>query len=102
MSPLARFEHANWRLVPDHLHRDLERWLLDGKLVRSHFLNFILRNDLLAAVRSASPTEKAALVDIVTFLADECPHEAYGSVEDWIEWRAMGGWRGLQEAAQRV
>jgi hypothetical protein len=101
MSPLARFNDADWTLVPPRLQAPLERWLVDGQFPRSAFLNFVLRNDLVAAVRAGSPAERAALADIVFFLMTECPGEAYGSVEDWKEWRHLGGWRGMRNETEK-
>ena len=78
MSPLQRFENADWTLVPPHLQQPLERWVTDGIRPRPLFLQRILANDLTGAVKIGNPVERAALADIVCFLMTECPAECFG------------------------
>ncbi len=99
--PYARFERADWTPIPLHLHSALERWLTEGVLPRREFLRSILTNDLTGAVRHGSPSERAALVAIVSFLIAECPHTGFGGAEKCAEWRRMGGWRGMQEMLEQ-
>lgn len=101
MSPLARFENADWTLVPQHLHEQLERWLVDGRRPQSAFLDFVIGNDLVNAVRTGQSIERGRLVGLVTFLISECPGQAYGSVWHRNEWRNLGGLRGVRELGNR-
>ena len=103
MSPLARFEHANWLLVPHRLHHPLERWLVDGIEPRnSLFLRAVLKNDLFGAVRHANHLERAGLIALVTFIGYECPPGSFGSTAAYAEWQGIGGLRGVRDTAERV
>lgn len=102
MPPVARFENADWRPIPQHLQEPLRQWLRTGQLPHSYFLNMLLRNDLMATIGAARIDEWAALHGIVHFLHAECPAEAYGDVESWIEWRAIGGWRGMWNKTEKL
>lgn len=98
--PYVRFERADWTPIPMHLHAPLERWVTEGHLPRREFLRSILTNDLAGAVRHGSPSERAAMLGIVSFLITECPHTAFGSAEKCAEWQRLGGWRGMHDAIE--
>jgi hypothetical protein len=100
--PLRRFEHVNWTRVPDHLHDQMEGWLVDGVAPASPFLYAVLRNDLIEAVRRATPIEGAMLAEIVGFLLTDCPPQCFGNSAQVFAWAEMGGWAGMREQANRV
>jgi hypothetical protein len=101
MSPLARFENADWTRVPPRLHHELERYLVDGIRPQSLFLARVLANDLAGAIVQASRTQRAGLVDLVLFLEDDCPFESYGGRDHYEHWIALGGWRGMRDECER-
>ena len=102
MSPLARFENADWSLVPPPLHAPLERWLVDGiEPQKSPFLRAVLKNDLIGAIRHARFRERTSLVQLVSFLAFECPSASFGSEKAYAEWKEIGGLRGVREIGNR-
>ena len=101
MSPLARFEHADWSLVPDHLHHQIERWHSDGAMPKSGFLTDVLCNDLVGAVRDGNPMERASLVGVVLFLIGEGDPQSYGSLDKCEAWHDMRGARGVREITDR-
>jgi hypothetical protein len=103
MSPHARFEKADWSVVPDYLHHQLERWLVDGiRPPKSRFLYAVLCNDLATAVTVGNHIERAALVAIVVFLSYECSLPCWGSPGKCTEWEKLGGWRGMREMTERM
>lgn len=85
---------ANWTLIPDHLHAELEGWLCFGTMPRSRFLLAVLANDLLAADMVASDDEFRRLIDIVRFLNEDAPGFAHGSLGKVLLWEFLGGLAG--------
>lgn len=97
MSPLERFEQANWSLVPHHLHHQLERWLTDGIEPKRDFLNALLKGSIKGSIAAASHLERRKFFDLVDFLNRECPPQCWGSPVDFGAWKAIGGWRGMRD-----
>lgn len=79
------------KAVPVHLWGSLEAHI-EGGYETSPSLNAILEGDLIEAARICDTETKAALADIVTFLADWAPERCFGSpkaVEDWRQSRGQ-------------
>jgi hypothetical protein len=102
MSPLTRFEHCDWRLVPHHLHHQLESWLTDGTMPKSGFLFAVLCGDRAKARREGTAAERAALVDLRLFLTRDCLPQAFGSGANVIAWAEIGGWRGMRDLTENT
>lgn len=85
---------ADWGLVPDHLHHELETYLVIGKLPTSRFLFSVLAYDMDAAEMVANPVEDAALPDLVHFLNTYAPGLAHGSLRKILVWEFLGGLEG--------
>jgi hypothetical protein len=102
MSPLARFETANWTLVPHHLHHPLERWLCDGiEPDRSAFLRELLKGSVKGSLAAAGILERRKFFDLVDFLNWHCPPQCWGSPADYETWKAIHGWRGMRDTEVR-
>lgn len=85
---------ADWGLVPDHLHEQLEAWICFGKMPRSRFLLAVLAADLPAAELVASADEDRRLVDVAYFLRVYAPGLASGSLAKMLLWEFLGGLHG--------
>lgn len=97
MSPLERFEQANWSLVPGNLHGQMERWLTDGIEPHSVFLRCVLKGDLRGSLAHVGVPQRRKFFDLVDFLNRECPPQCWGSPVDFGTWKAIGGWRGMRD-----
>lgn len=73
--------------VPFHLHEGLIEYLVARRPV-GHLLTAILSNDLTEACVRADPQVRPHLVDVVLFLVNYAPANAWGSdkaVTSWLE-----------------
>jgi hypothetical protein len=74
-----------YEALPSHLRDGMRRYLEEG-IPTGGFLRAVLENDLMGAVKRASPgTNLLALVD---WLLEHAPADAWGSVEavsNWIQ-----------------
>lgn len=82
---------ANWTLVPEHLHDQMERWICYGEMPDNRFLLATLANDFIAAELVANPVEFEMLIDIVHFLKADAPLLASGSLAKMLVWEFLGG-----------
>jgi hypothetical protein len=75
--------------VPDHLRDGLIAYFVEHVRPGS-FLMAVLANHLSDAVQRADPKSLAALPDLVGFLVEYAPHDAWGHyhiVRAWLEQR---------------
>lgn len=79
----SRLQRCN---VPDGLHDGLINYLASGTPC-GHFLTAVLSNDLKGACNRADLENKYRIWDIVFFLFNYAPGNAWGSVERVQEWR---------------
>lgn len=73
--------------VPEHLRPGLARYLEEG-IRPGSFLSAVLENDLLGAVMYADDVSRAAIPNVVRYLANHAPASAWGSpmaVSQWIK-----------------
>ena len=85
--------------VPEHLHRGLITYLLDG--VRpGGFLMAFLSGDLWRAIDAADDDSIAAFRQLRRFLANEGPAQCYGTLDNVRQWMAKGGLLGQQLAKE--
>ena len=78
------------RNLPEGMHDGLIRYLVYG-LPPGSFLEAVLSNDLLEAVKRCDPVNEAHLADYVKFLYNHAPAQAWGTPErvwSWIESKA--------------
>jgi hypothetical protein len=71
--------------VPDHLRAGLVRYFSDG-IMPGSFLQAVLCNDLIEAVRRADPSSRSALPSLIDFLMMHAPAQAWGSRERVLAW----------------
>jgi hypothetical protein len=95
MSPLKRFDDADWTGIPHHLHHQIEDYVADGTPPESPFLGDILTGDLRRAC-SRVP-ERENLFAIVDFLGLYMPIEAWGHAGACVRWGELGGQRGIAQ-----
>jgi hypothetical protein len=95
MSPLARFENADWTQIPNNLHHQIEAFICDGTPPTSPYLGDILTGDLRRAC-SRVP-ERETLFAIVDFLGLHVPIEAWGHAIACVKWGELGGLRGIRD-----
>lgn len=94
MSPLQRFETADWSAIPHTLHQQIEAYVLDATPPISPFLGDILCGDLRRAC-SRVP-ERETLFAIIDFLGLHVPLEAWGHAGACVYWGELGGLRGIE------
>jgi hypothetical protein len=82
--------HIEWGRIPEFMRPGLARWMLHGA-EPGRFLQAILRNDLVGAVRNGDEENADLLRDYVLFLHLSAPHGSWGSEPIYNAWRAAGG-----------
>lgn len=88
----AKMKKFGWDFfspVPEHTQGSLERYFLYG-LEPGSFLRAVLSNDLVSAVSRADPQNKAALADIVNWIAENAPDGSWGHSDYYTEWINKG------------
>lgn len=98
---IARFEHADWHLVPVRLHGEVERYLTDGVAPRSWYLRAVLAGELRTLARIARGHEWSALPALCRFLEHDCPSHCWGSQDHFEAWLELGGARGVVRTTEK-
>ena len=83
---MMKYVHKN---VPTRTIRSINNYVTDG-LVPGDFLTAVLENKLIEAFSRADAENLNAMEDIVRYIYNEIPMDAWGSedeVEKWIELR---------------
>jgi hypothetical protein len=73
--------------VPDHLHEGLIEYLAARRPV-GHFLTAVLSNDLTETAIRADPYVRPYIADVVTFLLNYAPADAWGDEKRVAAWLA--------------
>ena len=76
------------RSLPPHMIDGVVRYLVRG-IPPGSFLNAVLSNDLMGALREADDANRNALWAYGNFLYNCAPSDAYGSPERVAEWRGI-------------
>ena len=79
--------------VPKELAAELVDWFIDGKPT-SKFVQCIVRNDVVAAMREAGETAQAGLVGLIVWMMRTGPAGAWGAPS------ALRGWKGLMRGSK--
>ncbi len=78
-------DHVDYSMLPDHM-QVVAREYVENFLMPGDFLQAVLRNDLVAAFSRADATNAAAMQTWASWLYNECPSAAWGTmakVEAW-------------------
>ena len=75
--------------VPPHILPPLDRYI-SQHVPPGHFLTAVLSNDLREACCRADDVCRAAILQIVYYLHNCCPHAAWGSPEKVARWLELG------------
>jgi hypothetical protein len=84
--------------IPEHMCDGLVAYIINGRPV-GDFLTAILSNDLKEACSRADNDNQKLLYDYVFFLYNSAPAQCWGGAERYARWIAVGGMKGIQEAA---
>jgi|DEB0MinimDraft_3_1074331.scaffolds.fasta_scaffold01413_7 hypothetical protein len=83
---IARLDFSSYPSIPDNIRGALERYVFQ-RLQPGGFLTAVLANNLSESVGRADEESRQALFDIVKFIYNELPGNAWGShskVKEWI------------------
>lgn len=86
-------DHADWSLIPHHMHDCIRNYVMDG-IEPGSFLAALLRNDLMEAFGRADESNARAMRGWATFLYNYVPMECRGStsaIRAWIECGGIAG-----------
>lgn len=88
-------------MIPQAIKTAIDNWVLNGE-APGGFVNAILKNDLLGAIKSGDPESINSLKDIVDYLISGVPADCWGDKNKIVQWAASGGQKGIAEARQRI
>lgn len=80
----------NWDKCPDDIRDSLKRYIYDY-IPTGSFLEAVLANDLYTAIVHADPVNIIRLDQIVRFITNEFPRNAYGSYDIVKKYLKGGG-----------
>ncbi len=72
-------------MIPAHTKAALDRYV-EHRLQPGGFLTAVLSNDLFGAVAKADSENRAALADIVVYIYNNIPSDAWGSRDTVWKW----------------
>jgi hypothetical protein len=84
---------ADWGLIPQYMQGGLRRYLTQG-IAPGSFMEAVLSNDLMGALKRGDATNMHALPSYGAFFYNYVDSDAYGSPEnyrDWITHRGAAG-----------
>lgn len=81
--------------VPEHVIDGFVAHIRTGRET-GDFITSVLCNDLRVATVRADPTNRLAMYQIVIWLFNFVPNGCWGSVEEYRNWRAIGGLEGVE------
>lgn len=84
------------QMVPAHMWSPIARWILFGE-VYGGFLNAFVRGDLFKALEKADDVNRQSLHDTAMFFWNGAPSGCFGSAEKADQWKANGGYLGVQK-----
>ncbi len=80
-------EHVDYSMLPDHMQQ-VARDYVENFVMPGDFLQAVLRNDLVAAFGRADWTNIQAMQQWASWLYNECPSTAWGSMDKVEKWCA--------------
>lgn len=97
MTTLSEKSGIKYTGLPDHMQSGARRYIELG-VAPGDFLTAVLSNDLKEAFGRADPANQAAMSEWVSWLYNECPMSANGSLETVKAWCIAGGLSGRADA----
>lgn len=88
------------RLLPDHMHGAVERYI-DNGIPPGSFVRAVMENDLMGAFGRADAINLGAMLDWANFVYNHAPSICHGSPAAVAEWIASGGLVGIETAAAK-
>lgn len=80
--------------LPEELRGGMQRYIEHG-IQPGHFLTAVLENNFLEAFNRADSGNIFHMLDIVMFMYNQCPMDAWGSpakVDEWMKHQGFEGW----------
>lgn len=90
--------HADWSVIPYHMHSGIRLYVMRGVPMGS-FLTAIFANDFMEASGRADDENRRALYGYAQFLYNSVPSTCKGSYDAVDAWIERGGLEGREVAA---
>lgn len=86
--------YPDWRLIPEHMHGGVQRYVHHGVLPGA-FLRAVIRNDFIEAYKRADDENRERIVGWLEFISYHMPIGSAGSDRAMTDWCAAGGLDGI-------
>ena len=86
--------NPNYEKLPEHMQNAMRLYIEHGVFV-GDFLRLIICNDFVHAAGYGDWENQRSLFNYCSFLVNDMPMQAWGSVEKYNAWVAQGGKNGL-------